>query len=65
MRHAGHVAFTNTDEQRALRATVADLMAKRSSEHQVRELMATDTGYDPVVWQELADMGLPGLLIPE
>jgi alkylation response protein AidB-like acyl-CoA dehydrogenase len=65
MRHAGHVAFTNTDEQRALRATVADLMAKRSSEHQVRELMATDTGYDPVVWQELGDMGLPGLLIPE
>ncbi|MDT5015523.1 MAG: hypothetical protein QOD39_1683 [Mycobacterium sp.] len=65
MRHAGRVAFTYTDEQRALRATTAGLMAKRSSEHQVRELMRTDTGHDPVVWQELTDMGLPGLLIPE
>jgi alkylation response protein AidB-like acyl-CoA dehydrogenase len=65
MRHADRVAFTDTDEQHALRAAVADLMAKRSSEHQVRELMATDTGYDTVVWQELADMALPGLLIAE
>jgi acyl-CoA dehydrogenase len=59
------VAFTYTDEQRALRAAIAELMAKRSTEHQVRELMGTDTGYDPAVWQELADMGLLGLLIPE
>ncbi|GBE63713.1 acyl-CoA dehydrogenase [Mycobacterium sp. MFM001] len=54
-----------TDEQRALRSTVADLMAKRSPESAVRELMATDTGFDPAVWQELAALGLVGLLIPE
>lgn len=53
-----------TDEQRALRSAVADLMAKYSTEPQVRALMATDTGVDPAVWQELAAMGLLGLLIP-
>ncbi|WP_269745710.1 acyl-CoA dehydrogenase family protein [Mycobacterium celatum] len=57
--------FSVTDEQRALRSTVADLMAKRSPESAVRALTATDTGFDPAVWQELAAMGLVGLLIPE
>ncbi len=52
-------------EQTALRDAVADLMAKRSPETEVRRLMATDTGYDPGVWSELAGMGLLGLVIPE
>ncbi len=52
-------------EQRDLAEAVADLMAKRSPEAEVRRLMATDTGYDPAVWSELAAMGLLGLAIPE
>jgi alkylation response protein AidB-like acyl-CoA dehydrogenase len=59
------VPFSVTNEQRALRSAVADLMAKRSTEAAVRTLMATDTGFDPAVWQDLAEMGLLGLLIPE
>ena len=54
-----------TTEQRDLTDAVAELMAKRSPEAQVRRLMATDTGYDPAVWAELAAMGLLGLAIPE
>ncbi|MBS9533277.1 acyl-CoA/acyl-ACP dehydrogenase [Mycobacterium sp. M1] len=54
-----------TEEQRALRSAVADLLAKRSTEEQVRALMATDAGFDPAVWQELATMGLLGLLVDE
>ncbi len=54
-----------TTEQRDLAEAVADLMAKRSPEAEVRRLMATDTGYDPTVWAELAAMGLLGLAIPE
>ncbi|HEX5145068.1 MAG TPA: acyl-CoA dehydrogenase family protein [Mycobacterium sp.] len=54
-----------TSEQRALRETVASLLEKRSPEPRVRELMATDSGYDETTWQELADMGLLGLAIPE
>jgi alkylation response protein AidB-like acyl-CoA dehydrogenase len=57
--------FSVSDEQRALRSAVADLMARHSSEAQVRTLMATDTGLDPKVWHELAAMGLTGLLIDE
>lgn len=54
-----------TDELVDLRTAVADLMAKRSPESEVRRLMATDTGYDPAVWAELADMGLLGLAFGE
>jgi len=54
-----------TTEQRDLADAVLDLMAKRSPEAEVRRLMATDTGYDPAVWAELAAMGLLGLAIPD
>jgi acyl-CoA dehydrogenase len=54
-----------TREQTDLRDAVADLMAKRSPEHQVRRLMAGDTGHDPAVWTDMAAMGLLGLTIPE
>jgi acyl-CoA dehydrogenase len=57
--------FSVSEEQRALRTAVADLMARRSGEAQVRELMATGTGLDRQVWHELAAMGLTGLLIGE
>src|ERR1700738_4439650 len=57
--------FSVSDEQRALRSAVADLMARRSAEAQVRALTATDTGFDPAVWRELAAMGLTGLVIGE
>ncbi len=52
-------------EHRALREAVAALLEKRSPESRVRELMATDSGYDEAVWRELADMGLLGLAVPE
>ncbi len=57
--------FSVTDEQHALRNALADVLARHSSEAQVRALMATDTGFDPAVWRELAAMGLTGLLIDE
>ncbi len=54
-----------TSEQIALCDAVADLLAKRSPESEVRRLMADDSGYDAALWAELADMGLLGLTIPE
>ncbi|GAY18770.1 acyl-CoA dehydrogenase family protein [Mycobacterium sp. shizuoka-1] len=56
---------TLTTEQQALAEATGDLVSKRSPEADVRRLMATDTGYDPAVWAELAAMGLLGLAIPE
>jgi len=61
----GSAPFSRTDEQRALRNAVADVLARHSDEAQVRALMGTDTGFDPAVWRELAAMGLTGLLIGE
>ena len=61
----GGAPFSTTDEQRALRNAVIDVLARHSDEAQVRALMATDTGFDPAVWRELAAMGLTGLLIDE
>ena len=52
-------------EQSDLRDAVADLMAKRSPESEVRRLMADDLGHDRTVWSELAGMGLLGLIIPD
>ena len=54
-----------TDQQVDLRDAIADLMAKRSPQTQVRRLMADDHGHDPGLWAELAAMGLLGLTIPE
>jgi acyl-CoA dehydrogenase len=59
------VSTALTREQSDLRQTVADLMAKRSPQDEVRRLMATDAAYDPGVWAELAALGLLGLIIPE
>ena len=62
---SGTAPFAVSEEQRALRSAVADLMARHSSETQVRAQMASDTRLDPTAWRELAAMGLTGLLIDE
>jgi acyl-CoA dehydrogenase len=53
-----------TQEQRDLGDAVADLMAKRCPESEVRRLMDSAAGYDVDVWNDLAEMGILGLLIP-
>lgn len=57
--------FAFTEEQDELRTMVRDLFSDVSSEDRVRELMATEAGYDARVWQQLAELGLTGLAIPE
>lgn len=60
------IDFTFTDEHEELRATVRAFLEEKSNEAAVREQMATDRGYDPAVWQQLAgEMGLAGLIVPE
>ena len=55
-----------TDEQDQLRAVVRDYFTDKSPEAEVRRLMATDEGYDPVMWQQMArELGLQGLALPE
>ena len=58
--------FAFTEEQDQLRDFVRDFLAEKSPESAVREQMDTERGYDPDVWDQMADqMGLQGLAIPE
>jgi alkylation response protein AidB-like acyl-CoA dehydrogenase len=55
-----------TDEHDELRATVRQFLADRSDEQAVRTQMATASGFDDAVWQQLAEqVGLTGLIVPE
>ena len=58
--------FSFTDEHEELRATLRSFLKEKSDETLVREQMATERGYDPQIWEQLAEqMGLAGLIIPE
>ena len=58
--------FAFSEEQDALRETVAQFLEQKSASADVRTLMETTDGYDPEVWKQMgAQMGLQGLHIPE
>jgi alkylation response protein AidB-like acyl-CoA dehydrogenase len=52
------------DELAALRESVHDLLADRSTEADVRATMETPAGYDAQLWQQLAQLGVVGLIVP-
>jgi len=55
----------SADERLALRESIHLLLSKGSDERAVRATMDTASGYDPKLWQELAEMGVVGLLVDE
>ena len=58
--------FAFSEEQEELRKIVRDFLNAKSSEAIVRELMETESGYDPAVWSQLAEqLGVQSLIIPE
>lgn len=58
--------LVHSREQEELRATVRRFLQDKSPSTEVRRLMETDDGYDPVVWSQMADqLGLQGLAVPE
>jgi alkylation response protein AidB-like acyl-CoA dehydrogenase len=58
--------FTFTDEHAELRATIRAFLEERSGEESVREHMASERGFDPDVWKQMAEeLGLAGLVIDE
>jgi alkylation response protein AidB-like acyl-CoA dehydrogenase len=53
-------------EQQLLRQVVAGALKEKSTPRAVRELMASERGYDPAVWRELCgEAGLAGIHVPE
>jgi len=57
--------FGFTEEQEFLRTTAREFLEKESPMSVVRELMETESGYDPELWKKMAELGWVGLLIPE
>jgi alkylation response protein AidB-like acyl-CoA dehydrogenase len=58
--------FAFNEEQDELRRMVNRFLEEKSSETEVRRLMATTEGYDPAVWSQMAEqLGLQSLAIPE
>lgn len=54
----------STDECSALRDTLRRLLSSKCTQADVRRTMEEPAGCDPALWQQLAQMGIPGLLVP-
>jgi alkylation response protein AidB-like acyl-CoA dehydrogenase len=59
------VRFSFSDEQLEFRDAVRDLLAKECTAQHLREAWTNETGRVPGLWQQLADMGVVGMLAPE
>jgi alkylation response protein AidB-like acyl-CoA dehydrogenase len=58
--------FAFNEEQEELRRMVERFLVEKSPETEVRRLMATEEGYDPAVWSQMAEqLGLQAIAIPE
>jgi alkylation response protein AidB-like acyl-CoA dehydrogenase len=59
------VNFAWSEEQDEFRASVRRFAAERWPVAESRRLAATETGFDPAAWRQLAELGLLGLAVPE
>jgi alkylation response protein AidB-like acyl-CoA dehydrogenase len=57
--------FDLTDEQQAIKSTAHDFLASRFKSGRMREIAASDDGLDPDGWKQMAELGWPGLALPE
>ncbi len=57
--------FDFTEEQRLLAETLREFLAREHTPEQIRELWQSETGCSPELWSQLAELGVPGLLVPE
>jgi alkylation response protein AidB-like acyl-CoA dehydrogenase len=60
---SSRIAFS--DEQSMLLDSAVGFCRERSPSLTVRGLLATDTGFDPALWREIAQLGWTGIAIPE
>ena len=57
--------FDLTDEQQAIKSTAHDFLAARYKSEHIRELAESDLGFEQADWDEMAELGWPGLALPE
>jgi alkylation response protein AidB-like acyl-CoA dehydrogenase len=59
------VDFDFNDEQREIKSTAHELIAARFGPEKVRELAESDNPYDDAIWNEMCELGWPGIAISE
>jgi alkylation response protein AidB-like acyl-CoA dehydrogenase len=59
------VNFTFEEDQLLFQSAVRDFLEKECTAEVVRSLWASDTGHSPELWRRLAELGIPGLRVPE
>ncbi len=57
--------FDLTDEQQAIRSTAREFLAARYKSERIRELAKSEHGFEQGDWEEMAELGWPGLALPE
>jgi alkylation response protein AidB-like acyl-CoA dehydrogenase len=57
--------FGLTDEQGFLQKTARDFLETECPKSLVREIQASDLGYSPEIWSQMAELGWLGIVIPE
>ncbi|HSR94303.1 MAG TPA: acyl-CoA dehydrogenase family protein [Solirubrobacterales bacterium] len=57
--------FDLTDEQQAIKSTARDFLAARYKSERIRELAESEHGFEQSDWEEMAELGWPGLALPE
>ena len=59
------MSVIDNEDQKTLAETVRRFVAERSPLSKVREVITSDKPYDEAVWNQLAELGLASLIIPE
>jgi alkylation response protein AidB-like acyl-CoA dehydrogenase len=57
--------FDLTDEQQAIKSTAREFLAARYKSERIRALAESEHGFEQSDWQEMAELGWPGLALPE
>ncbi|HET9199099.1 MAG TPA: acyl-CoA dehydrogenase family protein [Solirubrobacterales bacterium] len=57
--------FDLTDEQQAIKSTAHDFLASRFKSERIREIAASESGFDEAGWKEMSELGWAGLALPE
>ena len=57
--------FELTDDQLSIKRTARELLASRYRPETIRDLAADERGFTDEQWEELAQLGWPGVVVPE
>jgi alkylation response protein AidB-like acyl-CoA dehydrogenase len=57
--------FDLNDEQQAIKSTAREFLAARYRFERIRQLIETENGFEQSDWEEMAELGWPGLALPE